>query len=272
MERRCAVVGHPVAHSLSPEIHRAAYARLGLDWDYQCVDVEQGGLPPFVERLDASWRGLSVTMPHKEDAARLGEPDAAVRVTGVANTIVLEPDGRTVHNTDVTGFVIALSAHGIHHVRRACVVGNGATARSALAALTLLGATEVEVVGRTRSRVEALRPLAGELGLDFRAYEFGDSLIPTDLVISTVPAAGIADGDGVAALAPVVFDAIYDPWPTPLGAAAARHGRLVLNGLDLLAGQAVDQVRWFTGEPVPFEVARGAAQAGLDARVDVGAD
>ena len=271
MQRRCAVVGHPVAHSLSPQIHRAAYARLGLDWDYQRVDIEPGGLPDFVAGLDASWRGLSVTMPHKEDAARLGEPDAAVRLTGVANTIVISPEGRTVHNTDVAGFVIALQAHGLDNVQRGCVVGNGATARSALAALAQLGATQVEVVGRNRDRIATVRPLAEKLGLKFRGHEFGADLTGVDLVISTVPAHGVALPEEVAEWAPVVFDAIYDPWPTPLGTAATAQGAMVLNGLDLLAGQAVDQVRWFTGEPVPFAAARYAAQTGLDARSATGA-
>lgn len=265
-KRRCAVVGHPVAHSLSPEIHRAAYARLGLDWDYQRVDVAPGALPDFVASLDESWRGLSVTMPHKEDAALLGASDAGVCLTGVANTIVLDGRDRHVHNTDIAGFRIALTGHGIDRVERGCVLGNGATARSALAALADLGAQDVQVIGRSRTRVSSLTPLAEQLGVALSVHEFGERLVPVDLLISTVPAHGLRSLDQLVGIAPVIFDAIYNPWPTPLGQAAAQAGRLVLNGLDLLAGQAVDQVRWFTGSPVAFEVARSAAQAGLKAR------
>lgn len=265
-QHRCAVVGHPVAHSLSPEIHRAAYAQLGLEWDYERVDVAPGNLPEFVASLDDSWRGLSVTMPHKEDAAGLGIPDAGVLLTGVANTIVLSGDDRYVRNTDIAGFRIALTGHGIERVERGCVVGNGATARSALAALAALGAQHVQVIGRSRKRVESLVPLAKQLGVALSVHEFGERLESVELLISTVPAHGLRSLDQLVGIAPVIFDAIYDPWPTPLGRVAAEAGRMVLNGLDLLAGQAVDQVRWFTGSPVGFEVARSAAQAGLESR------
>lgn len=267
---RCAIVGHPVAHSLSPQIHGAAYAQLGLDWDYVRVDVEPGGLPAFVASLDSSWRGLSVTMPHKEDAAQLGTQDAGVRRTGVANTIVFAHPADSgspeieVHNTDIAGFRIALEVHGVESVTSGCIIGNGATARSALVALAGHGAREVQVVGRNRARVEPLRGLAEELGLAFSAHEFGDPLQPADVVISTVPADGVQGAEAFVEIAPVIFDGSYNPWPTPLATAAAAAGRMVLNGLDLLAGQAVDQVRWFTGSPVSFEVARAAAQAGLD--------
>jgi shikimate 5-dehydrogenase len=92
---RCAVIGHPVAHSLSPAIHRAAYQVLGLEWSYQAIDVEPGGLRAFIEGLDGSWRGLSVTMPHKADLVELGETDATVDMLGAANTWVCR-DGTTI--------------------------------------------------------------------------------------------------------------------------------------------------------------------------------
>ena len=99
---RCAVVGHPVAHSLSPAIHCAAYQLLDLDWSYQVIDVEPGGLRAFIASLDDSWRGLSVTMPHKVDLVELGETDATVDLLGAANTWVRR-DGRTiVRNTAVS--------------------------------------------------------------------------------------------------------------------------------------------------------------------------
>lgn len=262
--RQCAVVGHPVRHSLSPAIHRAAYARLGLDWDYQRHDIAPGGLPAFVTGLDASWRGLSVTMPHKEDAARLGVGDEPVALTGVANTLIFDEGVIAARNTDVAGFRIALAAHGIGQVPTAVIIGNGATARSAVAALAGLGTREVQFVVRSAERARGVVELAESLGLAATVCPPGTEPTPAALVISTVPADGVVGAaEALAAAAEVVFDSVYDPWPTPLAAAAERAGRPVLNGLDLLAGQAVDQVRWFTGRPFDFEVARSAARAGL---------
>lgn len=262
--RRCAVVGHPVQHSLSPAIHRAAYARLGLAWDYQRHDIPPGGLGDFVAGLDARWRGLSVTMPHKEDAARLGVGDEPVALTGVANTLVFDDGQILARNTDVAGFRIALAAHGIDSVPSAVIVGNGATARSAVAALAGLGTSAVQFVVRDADRARGVVELAESLGLRATVRTPDSPVGEAALLISTVPAAGVSDSaEQLAGRAAMVFDGVYDPWPTPLAAAAERAGRPVLNGLDLLAGQAVDQVRWFTGQPVEFEVALTAARAGL---------
>ncbi len=264
---RCAVIGHPVEHSLSPVIHREAYAALGLDWTYDRVDVEPGGVRAFVAGLDATWRGLSVTMPHKEEIARLGEPDDVVRQTEVANTWVRTGEGAIVRNTDVSGYRIALAAHGIDRVGHAVVVGNGATARSALVAMARLGARTVTVLARDPARAAGLVSVGTAMGVDVPVSVLGHPVPSAELVCSTVPTAGVEPvAEMLAAAAPVVFDSVYDPWPTPLATAGAAAGRLVMNGLDLLAGQAVDQVRWMTGELVTFELLRGAAQRAIDAR------
>ncbi|MFZ1410361.1 MAG: shikimate dehydrogenase, partial [Micropruina sp.] len=127
---RCAVVGSPIGHSLSPVIHRAAYTALGLEWDYQAIELQPPEFGPFVDGLDEPWRGLSVTMPLKEEAARCGEPSDDVRLTGAANTVILEQQGRRVYNTDIAGFGEALASAGIPAGLPALIVGNGATARS----------------------------------------------------------------------------------------------------------------------------------------------
>ena len=265
---RCAVVGHPVAHSLSPVLHRAAYSERGLDWQYEAIDVEPGGLASFVDRLGADWRGLSITAPHKDDAVALGEADEVVRLTGAANTWVRTPDGPIVRNTDVPGYGVALSAHGVEDLRRAILIGNGATARSALVGLGRAGVREVVVLARRPERAIGLEALARELGITVDLLPLGQQMPSTaDILVSTVPAAGPEPiADELASLAPVVFDSVYDPWPTPLAAAAAGLGRLVLNGLDLLAGQAVEQIRWMTGEQVDFDLLRAAARDGMTAR------
>ncbi len=267
MVTRCGVIGHPVEHSLSPAIHRAAYAALGLDWAYDRHDVAPGGVRAFIAGLDASWRGISATMPHKEDLIAEGTPDEVVGLTGAANTWVRTADGPIVRNTDVPGFGIACRAHGVEEIGSAVLVGNGATARSSLVALAKLGARTVTVLARTPGRAADLVTLGAGLGVAVPVVGLGGEVVAADVVVSTVPVAGSAPvAEALAAAVPVVFDAVYDPWPTPLAEAGAASGRLVLNGLDLLAGQAVDQVRWMTGETVTFELLRGAASEALAAR------
>lgn len=262
------MVGHPVAHSLSPALHRAAYRRLGLDWSYDAVDVEPGGLARFVAGLGRDvWRGLSVTMPHKPDLVALGEPDDVVRLTGVANTLILDAGGDRVHNTDVPGFVRACAAHGVTGVERMLLAGNGATAASVLVAAAGMGLREVTVLARDPGRAAPLLRLAEVLGMRASVAAFGDPMPDADLLASTVPAAALdAHASALAARAGIVFDVIYDPWPTPLAVAGERLGRVVVNGLDLLAGQAVDQVRLMTGEQVDFDLLRSAGAAELLAR------
>lgn len=248
--RRCAVVGHPVRHSLSPALHNAAYRRLGLDWRYTAIDVEPGGFDAFVAGLDRDlWRGLSVTMPHKPDVARCGVPDEAVRLTGVANTLVLgpTPDEDAVANTDVTGFVLALNERGIDHVGSVTLVGNGATARSALAASARLGAVHVTVTLRRPERAGDVLDLTESLDMAATVLPLGEPLPASDLLVSTIPADAAAPHASVLTTGTgVVFDVIYDPWPTPLAERARARGAVVLNGLDLLAAQALDQVRMMT--------------------------
>ncbi len=269
---RCAVVGHPVAHSLSPAIHRAAYAALGLDWSYDAVDVEPGGLPAFVAGLDEGWRGLSVTMPHKTDLVGLGSPDETVRRLGVANTWVRTAEGPVVANTDVGGLVLACRDRGLDRVDRVAVVGAGATARSALAGAVRLGAHGATLVSRSLERSAATLALAVDLGLEAQWVPLDESLAEdpprADLLVSTVPAAALDRlADPLVASAGAVFDVVYDPWPTPLGRAGLRAGVPVLDGLDLLAGQAVGQVSLMTGEQLPLGLLRSAAQDGLNARL-----
>ena len=264
----CAVVGHPVAHSLSPALHRAAYRALGLDWTYEAVDVEPGGLAGFVAGLSREvWRGLSVTMPHKPDLVPLGEPDDVVRRTGVANTLVLDPGGDRVYNTDVPGFARACRAHEVTRAERMLLVGNGATAVSVLVAAAGMGLRELTVVAREPSRAGRLLGLAQALGVAATVRELGAGVPDADLLASTVPASALATHAAeLAGRAEVVFDVVYDPWPTPLALAGEARGGVVINGLDLLAGQAVDQVRLMTGGEVGFELLRSAGAAELRAR------
>lgn len=264
---RCAVVGHPVAHSLSPVLHAAAYDALGLDWSYSAQDVAPGGLADFVADLGPEWHGLSITAPHKDDAVALGEADEVVRLAGAANTWVRTQDGPIVRNTDVPGYGLAFAAHGVSGIGRGIVVGNGATARSALLGLHEIGAKAVTVLARRPERAADLLALGRHLGMDVDVQRLEEDDHSADVLVSTIPAAGASEHAAwLAGCAPVVFDSVYDPWPTALAAAAAQQGAAVLNGLDLLAGQAVEQVRWMTGEQVSFELLRAAARDGMLAR------
>lgn len=261
---RCAVLGSPIAHSLSPALHRAAYAHLGLDWDYGRYEVVAAELAGFVADCGPEWRGLSMTMPLKEAALELGEVDEVARLAGAANTMIFAGHGsRRVYNTDVGGLVNALSTAGVE-VKRATILGAGATARSTLVSLARLDAREVTVVARTPAKAAALVPLAETLGVAVCVQAWDAPAQPTDLLVSTVNA-GAADAraEELAELSAAVFDVIYHPWPTPLAQAAAARERVVLNGLDLLVHQAVLQVELMTGSSVPPALLYEAGHAAL---------
>ena len=269
---RAAVLGSPIEHSLSPVIHSAAYAHLGLDWSYGRVELQPDEFPGFVAGLDDSWRGLSVTMPLKEVAAGAGVPDDDVLLTGAANTVVLGEQPR-VYNTDIPGLTDALTAAGIGRVRVATIIGNGATARSALVAAVRVGAQLVEVQGRDAARVRALHDWAEQrLDVEVQPRSLGAPLDPaSELLVSAVPSKALAGRLDVldVELCPAlraVFDVIYDPWPTPLAARAASAGLTAVNGLDLLVHQARHQVRLMTGHDVPVSVLLSAVREELNAR------
>lgn len=272
---QCGVIGHPASHSLSPALHRAAYRELGLDWTYDAHDLAPEELDDFVSHLDGSWRGLSVTMPHKEAIRGWGEADELVELTGVANTLVLnnaELGRPVVRNTDVGGFLTAFAAAGIESADSATVVGAGATARSAVVALREMGVERVLVLARSPQRASGLKDLASNrLGMvcGVRPLESGQ-VLPADLLVSTVPSKGVTElAEPLATSAQAVFDVSYHPWPTPLARVAADGGRPVITGLDLLAGQAVEQVRLMTGGEVAFELLRSAGQEELRRRGDL---
>jgi shikimate dehydrogenase len=266
---RCAVLGSPIAHSLSPALHRTAYAALGLDWTYDAVEVDEAGLPAFLAELDESWRGLSLTMPLKRAVLPLlDDLDSWAEVSAAANTVVLG-DGRHGHNTDVPGAVAALREHGLDRVGTAVVLGGGATAGSMLLALSELGCREARLLVREPARA-ADTLAAVERNGHGPAVEVGllsEPVPDSDVLVSTIPAAAQTDSVIAAAgRAGVVFEVIYDPWPTPLAAAAVARGRLVVSGLDLLVHQAALQVRLMTGQEAPLEAMRAAGERALAER------
>jgi shikimate dehydrogenase len=267
--RRCAVVGSPIAHSLSPALHRAAYAELGLDWTYDPVLVDSAGLGAFVESLDDSWRGLSLTMPLKRTVVPLLDTqDDWVRLSGVANTLVLEGDGRHGYNTDIPGAIAAMQERLPEPPRSAVVLGGGATATSVLLALAELGCASATVLVRDPARAEETIAVAGAHphAPDLHVRTIVDALesgpVAADLLVSTIPGdAQTAPLLAACAGIPAVFEVVYDPWPTPLSRAVLEDGRHLVAGLDLLAHQAVGQVLRMTGRRVSVDLLR---RAGVD--------
>ncbi|HEV7742222.1 MAG TPA: shikimate dehydrogenase, partial [Pseudolysinimonas sp.] len=141
---RLAVLGSPIAHSKSPALHRAAYEVLGLDWRYDAIEVAEGALATFLGGLDASWRGLSLTMPLKREvlpALRSASP--MVERVGAANTVLVRNGALDGFNTDVAGIIGAFREVGVDHLESVQVLGAGATAASVLVAVADLGATRV---------------------------------------------------------------------------------------------------------------------------------
>ena len=267
--RRLAVIGSPIAHSLSPALHRAAYAALGLDWSYGRHEVRAGGLGEFVDGLDRGWRGLSATMPLKEEVAALATGgDRTVELTGAANTLLLEGGRRIARNTDVAGVERALRDAGADDVEHAVVVGAGATARSVIVALDAMGLRGVTVLVRDPARAVAVRDLVDELGLDLDLVDIAQLrhvVEGTDVVAWTLPNGVPLPGELGLAAAPdaVALDVTYSPWPGPLAAPWLAAGGRVASGRDMLLHQAVRQVRFFvsgqTESPLSDEDAVEAA-------------
>ncbi|WP_370365563.1 shikimate dehydrogenase [Catenulispora sp. GP43] len=273
MTRHAAVLGSPIAHSLSPVLHRAAYAALGLtDWTYDAHEVDEASLPDFLSGLDASWAGLSLTMPLKRAVIPLlDEVSATARAVEAVNTVLFTADGsRTGTNTDVPGLVNALAERGVTEAVSAAVLGAGATASSALSALSGIAKGEVEIYIRNRARDAEVHAIAEAVGtaVRIRDWDQAAAAFEGELVISTTPAGAT---DGLAASVPAspgtLFDVLYHPWPTPLAAAWADRGGAVLGGLDLLVHQAVLQVELMTGRvPAPVAEMRAAGEAALAGR------
>ncbi|OEJ27844.1 shikimate dehydrogenase [Streptomyces agglomeratus] len=268
--RRAAVLGSPIAHSLSPVLHRAAYEALGLDsWSYDRFEVDEAGLPPFFAELDPSWAGLSLTMPLKRAVIPLLDEisDTAASVEAV-NTVVFTEDGRRVgDNTDIPGMIAALHERGIERVDSAAILGAGATASSALAALSRLCTGPVTAYVRSSARADEMKQWGERLGVDVRVAHWAaaERAFDAPLVVATTPA---GTTDALAQAVPerpgTLFDVLYDPWPTALAAAWSARGGSVVGGLDLLVHQAALQVERMTGcAAAPLAVMRAAGESAL---------
>lgn len=263
------MLGSPVAHSLSPVLHRAAYAALGLpEWRYDAIECDEAALPGLVGGLGPEWVGLSVTMPGKLAALRVAdEVTDRTAAVGSANTLTRLPGGGwRADCTDVDGVVGALRAAGRFTGPRsgvAVVLGAGGTARAALAGLAELGLSRAVVVAREPSRATEAAACGQRVGLAVAVVRWkpavlADLVAGADVVVSTAPAGALDAVAPVLAGAHCLLDVIYHPWPTPLAAAVAARGGRLATGLDMLLHQAFGQVEQFTGRPAPREAMRDA--------------
>ncbi|UXA20189.1 shikimate dehydrogenase [Mycobacterium sp. SMC-4] len=263
--RRAGVLGSPIEHSRSPQLHLAAYRALGLtEWTYDRIECTGDQLPGVVSGFGPEWVGVSVTMPGKIAALRFAD-DATprARLIGSANTLVRSAGGWRADNTDIDGVIGALA--GLTP-RRAMVIGSGGTAPAAVVGLIDLGAAHITVAARSAQKAAVLVDLAVRCGVqaDFCdiAVDLAAAVADVDVVVNTVPADAVAPYASALAAVPVLLDAIYDPWPTPLAAAVGEAGGRVVSGLQMLLNQAYTQVEQFTGRPAPKQAMAAALEAG----------
>jgi shikimate dehydrogenase len=250
---RLAVLGSPIAHSQSPALHRAAYGVLGLDWEYDSVEVTGETLEAFVRSRDTTWRGLSLTMPLKRDIRPLlDDTSALVQQTGSANTVLFDDGRLSGFNTDVYGITEAFRRHERDSIGTALIVGGGATAASAVVAAAQLGAARVFVAVRSLERALGLLDVGRAQGVEVTIRplgEIGRIDERLDAVVSTIPNGTTVelDFDPDTVRTAALLDVAYHPWPSAL--ALRWDGDEVINGLEMLVLQALAQVRIFvTGD------------------------
>ena len=255
------MLGSPIAHSRSPQLHLAAYRALGLDgWTYERIECTADQLPRLVAGLGPEWVGVSVTMPDKFAALRFAdERTPRADLVGSANTLVRSSRGWRADNTDIDGVTGALgSASG-----SAIVLGSGGTAPAVVVGLAELGVQRITVVARNPDKAAPLVELARVVGVDAHWCDIDSPNLTrvvarAEVVVSTIPSDAAARYATALAVAPVLLDAIYDPWPTPLASAVADAGGTVISGLEMLLHQAFTQVEQFTGRPAPKEAMMAA--------------
>ena len=275
-----AVIGSPIAHSLSPVIHRAAWERLGLagDWEYRSAEVDRGGLGAFIAGLDPQCRGLSVTMPCKQAVMQLMDVvDPLAAAVGAVNTVGPGAGVLTGFNTDVHGITTAIAearaARDLGPARSACVLGARATASSALAALGALGVTRTTVVARRFSGPGSVVAAAARMGVGIDQVLIRDTAragaaLAADIVVSTLPAGA---ADPLAALVrpgghQCLLDVVYAPRDTALRRAFEAGGAVIAEGTEMLIHQGAQQVRLMTGRDPDTGVMRAALEAEVASR------
>jgi shikimate dehydrogenase len=267
MTERVGLLGWPVEHSVSPAMHNAAFAALGLDWQYDLLPVPPSKLEAEIRRLikDEGYRGFNVTVPHKQAAFRLPRmctTSPAANAIGAVNTLVVHPDGDILdgENTDWRGFAIDLDEHEVQIAGAPCLIlGSGGSARGVVYALEQGGAESVTLASRRPSQ-------PGEISYN----DLGDVAPTVDLIINCTPVGMSPDVDR----SPwpedvpfprdaVLYDLVYNPPFTRLMAQAESAGARVIGGLGMLVWQGALAFELWTGILPPVDVMTEAARAAL---------
>lgn len=271
---RAAVVGSPIAHSLSPVLHSAGYAELGLaNWSYQAVELAESEFAAWFGGLGPHWRGVSVTMPLKRVVMPcMTRITPLARAVGAVNTVTWDADRQSVgDNTDVYGIVEAMRSAGLRSPRKACVIGAGATASSAIAALAGLGCADVVLLARSPERAGEALAVAQRFAVRARVSTLDDlrPVLVADAVVTTLPS-GPAGELAQTLPAPrrgdrfgVLLDVSYHPWPTAMASAWQAAGGVAVGGFEMLLHQAARQFTMMTGHPAPLDAMRLAGEKAL---------
>jgi shikimate dehydrogenase len=268
----CAVIGHPIGHSLSPAIHNAAFAAIGLDYAYVAHDVLPERVPEAIAGMRAlGYRGLSVTIPHKVAAlACADEVDATARAIGCINTIVNDEGCLRGYNSDGRGALNALRAASLDPAgKRVVVLGSGGAARAVAMTLALESAPrELLLLGVVEGELDALRrdiASRSDVALQAALLEENElrAVLPrTDLLLQCTPVGMHPNTNQTLVPRELlherlgVFDAVYNPRRTKLLEEAAAAGARIVQGLEMFLGQAAVQFELWTGQPAPLEVMR----------------
>ena len=247
-----AVLGSPIAHSLSPFLHSLAYEDLGVSARYEAIEVKAGELAGFL--LTTEKNCLSLTMPLKEEALQVADEisDVATRIS-CGNTLFLSDDLWRLTSTDVSGFDFSFKMHGLNQIDSVLIIGAGATARSAVASVSQIS-KKVSVISRNPGREPAMNQ-ASSVDVTYLPWEHTDQINSADLVINTTPdraaeffLPSIENPRGT------FFEVLYNPWPTAVAKAWSDSKSQVIDGLDLLIHQGISQVEIFTGLSVDREL------------------
>lgn len=245
---KAAVLGFPIAHSLSPVLHAKAFDLLGIAGSYEAIEVASGGLADFLKSQGANYDYLSLTMPLKEEVLVIAESsgitvdELALRIQSV-NTLVRKGSGWSATSTDGSGFVKALANAGYDHFNSVLILGAGGTARAVAGALDEI-TDSVAIMGRSVRRNVGIAACFTKLAPEFISWDDQIDLRNFDLIVNTTPSGA---ADLVAENIPfkvegLLFDVLYKPWPTLLARRWSDAGGKVISGLELLLYQGIDQI------------------------------
>ena len=250
---KAAVLGYPIGHSLSPTLHSCAYEVLGWDWNYSAIEVKSGELRKFITENRGNYRGLSLTMPLKEEALLVADSlDPLAKRINAANTLIFSENEISAHSTDVSGFVQALAKSEVNIPNEITILGGGATARSAVAAVDGRGRT-ITVYSRSASRAAQLINSSISATVVVKDWSEAQSGLAANLIISTTPA-GATDDLVPTQSAGTLFESLYSPWPTKFLSKWQKAGGKFIDGLDLLVEQGIGQIELMSYEPLNLDL------------------